>query len=161
MGPGPQQDGALKYLQSRSAELMWTAQCLFLLACCLPLFSILTSHITIDPEPGVARDISILLPTLGWLAPVLGILAYLRLRHAQSFAAKLSLLEQVILISVIGVCVFTVTLVKQFLLLTLVPVVLIALNYGTRPGILAAIPLCVASTVPMYLSRDVSDLNPF
>ncbi len=161
MGPGPQQDAALKRLQSRSAEIWWAAQCLFLLACCLPLFSILTGHVTISTKPGLARDISILLPTLGWLAPVLGILAYLRLRHARPFAARLSLLEQAILMGIIGVCVFTVTLVKEFPLLALIPVVLVALNYGTKPGILAAIPLCIASAVRMYLSRDLSDLDLF
>jgi signal transduction histidine kinase len=158
MKSGLEADRIFEHYVREITELSWGAHCLLLLACALPLFSLLVGDTQVDSFPGYARQIDLALPTLGWVLPLLALLVFLRLRRARFPNARPAGLEQVILLGVlvICVCVLVLTLGQGMMFLALVPVIILSLNYGKRVGMIGAGVLCALMSGYVYLSDDLT-----
>lgn len=111
-------------------ELSWSAQCLLLLACSLPLFASLT--VTDDAViPGMGGGAE-------WIVPLVIIVAFLFVGRVRLVNGKWTALDQAVLITVIGIAALTPLLVRGVLLFALVPVILVAMHYGRKPGMTLA-----------------------
>jgi signal transduction histidine kinase len=143
-----------KYV-TETTELSWTAHCLLLLACFLPLFTSFTDKVAIVHPPEFGEKIAFAVYTAGWAVPLLGILVFLVLSRTRLLAGTFTTLEHTILLGVISVCVLALIIRDGELLLALVPVFLIALDYGKKAGIAAAVLLCLLMAVQVQLSSSL------
>lgn len=147
----------LKHYFGALTESSWTAYYLFLLACSFPLFTLFTTNAAVITTPQSFRGepLSDLLH-YGWTILLVIPLALLILSRFASPGSRLASLLHLFLIALISVCVLALTIKNEEWALVLIPVLLIALNYGKKWAIAGAVLLCIALMTQIHLTPDMS-----
>lgn len=144
-------------------ELSWGAHLLLLLACALPLFVLLLGDTRVHTDLDVTKQAVLALPTVGWVALLLALLVFFRLRRARLPNAGPAGLEHVFLLGMLVVCTFVLTLAygPEMMFLALVPVTILSLNYGKWVGIGGAGVLCFLMAAYMHFTKGLTHLEVF
>lgn len=138
-----------------SAEMSWVAHCLLLLACSIPVFSRLGGPVATDYLPAFDTGAADFLPLFVWSIPMAIVLLFLLVSYAQPVKGLPA--QHIVLPGVLVICVLAAVLGHERWLLALVPIVLIALNYGKKWAISSAVSMyAIVVAISMYNSQGAS-----
>lgn len=136
------------------SELSWGAHCLLLLAGSIPLI-LLFGKVYVGTPPDLVSGTGNMLYPHGWLVPVGVLLAFLLISRSRQVNKQLSTIRHFMLLSLIGLCVLIALLGYQSWLMGLVPIVIVALNYGRKPAIVTAVLMCALLAAATYLRTGI------
>lgn len=147
----------VKYYLGALTESSWTAYYLFLLACSIPLFTLFTTSVDVIVTPKYFSDKPLTdLLYYGWTVLLAIPLMLLILSRSASPGSRLASLMHFGLTALVSVCVLALTIKNEEWALVLIPVLLIALNYGKKWAIAGAALLCLILVVQIQTTPHMT-----
>lgn len=141
-------DGLVKRHMAGIMEYSWTAHCLFLMACSIPLITAIADSVPAGYPPELNDQAFYF---FGRVVPLIALAALLVFCQFRMVRGRLSTLDHVVLVGIICLGILASVLHYSNWLLALVPVVLVGLNYGKRVAVALAVSLCSVITIEAYL----------
>lgn len=150
----PERDqGEPDFGTGQATEMAWTSHCLLLLACLLPMFSLLSDgRVWVVPTPDVIMS-RYAFCSIGWVLPIIAVLTLLIISRVRLVRGQLRVAENILLVIVIIISTLVTVLVADGSLLAIVPVCLTSVNYGRRAGLVAALLVCALFMLKGFLGE--------